>query len=426
VNKSKAPEWRAIGHAERGASHIRANQLCQDTIRWAPDYPEPASGPPLVLAVSDGHGSPRSFRSRDGSQFAVEAALETLQHLLNNPDHSNTAKMGRIAKEFLPKAVVSTWCEKVEKHRSEHPFTDDEMRTLYEKQGDRALRSIKDNPLLAYGATLLAVLVTEQYILYLQLGDGDILVVSSDGLAARPLPRDERLIGNETTSLCMHNAWQEIRVHIMPIFEASELETMPFETSSAEVLPTRPVSAETDRWKAIPAMILVSSDGYANSYSSEDDFVKIGADYLNMLRAQDITVIMEMLGDILRDTSQHGSGDDITLGIIKRLEDKLESESNGQQYPVVEESSDARADAADDQADALNSDALAEGLGEKSPAEDGRVQADAADDQAGALNGNALAEGAGEQSDAEGGHAQADAADGQADAIKQILTSSQE
>jgi hypothetical protein len=48
--------------------------------------------------------------------------------------------------------------------------------------------------LVAYGATLLVAAVTERFVLYLQLGDGEILAVSDSGEVVRPLTKAERFL----------------------------------------------------------------------------------------------------------------------------------------------------------------------------------------------------------------------------------------
>ena len=63
---------------------------------------------------------------------------------------------------------------------SAHPFTGAEQ-LLWDEQ-----RGKDDDPMRAYGATLLAALITPNYLLLLQLGDGDILIVDSAGRVARP------------------------------------------------------------------------------------------------------------------------------------------------------------------------------------------------------------------------------------------------
>jgi serine/threonine protein phosphatase PrpC len=253
-------------------------------------------GLPVILAVSDGHGSAKSFRSDKGSRFAVLTAIDVIQEFFSTIQNSDinfsTLKDG--TERLLPRRLVSEWRTVVQQHLEENPFTDEEKENLVKRDGESAWKAVENNNFLVYGATLLAVLVTESFILYVQLGDGDILEVNSEGETTRMLQRDPRLIANETTSLCMNKAWNEFQIHLEPY--------------------TKSMSRE------MPALILVSTDGYSNSFYTDEGFVKIGRDYLNMFKSHSAEEVREKLQVFLEETSEKGSRDDITLGIIKRYE----------------------------------------------------------------------------------------------------------
>lgn len=281
-----APEWHIIGQSVRGASHVRSGLPNQDAIRW---LPASRVGPPLILTVSDGHGSAKSFRSDVGSRLAAEETAWLIQDLLDGqPDPNNLSAIKRTAEERLPQEVARRWQTAVDSHLKKAAFTKEEFETLEKKRGSKAVRDVKANPRLAYGSTLLCALITSSFIMYLQLGDGDILTVSEDGHVSRPLPSDARLFANQTTSLCMEKAWREIRFHFQTLFGSP------------------------------PAMILLSSDGYANSFVDDRAFFKVGSDILDILREDGPDTVAESLESWLNDASGSGSGDDITLGILFR------------------------------------------------------------------------------------------------------------
>ncbi len=143
-----------------------------------------------------------------------------------------------------------------------------------------------DDPLRAYGATLLAALITPRYLLLLQLGDGDIFIVDSAGRVGRPpLPNDPRLIANQTTSLCGATAWQDVRSYFQP-------------------LTARP-----------PALVMLATDGYSNSFADENGFYSAAADLLEAIRTQGSHQTRIQLPGWLRATSKAGSGDDISVGL---------------------------------------------------------------------------------------------------------------
>ncbi len=297
-------KWRCIGESVKGASHVRSGLPNQDAIRW---FPESGIGLPLILAVSDGHGSAKSFRSDRGSRFAVETAIKVIQEFFLSSQSSdiNFSALKDAAQRLRPPRLVNEWRKAVnkdlglsendeEKLTNKPNFTDEEKQILVDKDGEAAWQAVENNYFLAYGATVLAVLVTEFFIVYIQLGDGDILEVDSKGNTTRPLERDPNLIANETTSLCMNKAWNEFQVH---------LEQYPKGTP-----------------KQMPALILVSTDGYSNSFSTDEGFFKIGQDYRQMFKSNLTEEVRQKLEGFLQETSEKGSGDDITLGMIKRLE----------------------------------------------------------------------------------------------------------
>jgi serine/threonine protein phosphatase PrpC len=286
--KHKA-EWRVIGKSVQGATHIRDGLPNEDAIDW---LPKSGTGLPLILAVSDGHGSAKSFRSRKGAQLAVEAAKVVCSDFLNSQfQEQNLSVVKHWAEENLPREIVRRWREYIADELASKPFTMPELEQLDAKEGISRRRQVVLDPIHAYGATILTALVTESFIIYLQLGDGDILEVTETGKVSRPLPKDERLFANETTSLCSPDAWQDFRVRF-------------------QVFSSTP-----------PALILLSTDGYANSFpKKEEDFLKVGSDILDMIRSDGLDKVSDNLEGWLLEASKKGSGDDITVGIICRVD----------------------------------------------------------------------------------------------------------
>ena len=268
--------WRTLKASVRGAAHVRAGLPNQDAVRIARFQDDV----PLIVALADGH-SAKSFRSRRGARLAVVAAQKVCGHLfqLGNP-----SQIKRWAEEQLPLALVRLWQAQVAQSLQRQPFTPQELEPL----DAAARRQVEALPALAYGTTLLTVVIAANFILYLQLGDGDILTVSAQGDMERPFPKDPRLIGNETTSLCSPKAWNEMRVY--------------FQTLAG----------------APPALILAATDGYANAYLDDASFQQVARDYWTLLRDEGDEAVKPYLKDWLNEASQQGSGDDISVGVIWR------------------------------------------------------------------------------------------------------------
>jgi Protein phosphatase 2C len=277
--------WKVAHACIRGSSHQRSGLPNQDAVQCT--VTPGAQGTVAVAVVSDGHGSARHFRSQIGSSLAVSTVAGTLQTFLRESVASN----GHVP--FVPEQVhelerkiVSGWLAAVQSDLEQNPFTEAELAAVQKDDGAEGRSAVENSPQLAYGATLLAAGATDKVLLYLQLGDGEILSVSATGTTTRPLPPDDRLIANQTTSLCQPEAWKDFR--------------------------SSWVTAE-----ALPSLVLLSTDGYANSFRSDEDFLKIGQDYLEIIRQQGISSLAEELPAILTEATQQGSGDDITLAILQ-------------------------------------------------------------------------------------------------------------
>lgn len=292
-------EWNIIGETVPGASHLRAGIANQDSILFVR---ESSRALPIVLSVSDGHGSPKCFRSDRGSQFAVKKAAFLLSEFLDERRGKFDTTEIESQKDYLSEEFVKRWREAVEADLKKEPFTEKEFEVLEKKSDAKARKLVEDNPLLAYGATSLTVAVEEDFILYLQLGDGDILNVSATGEVTKPLSEDSRLLANETTSLCLPKAEKDFR---FIVHKTSDQET--------------------------PAMILLSTDGYLNSFSTEAGFFQAATDILEMLRSENgFRDVNDNLKAWLEEATQMGSGDDSTVAIIYRPEALKNLEENNQ------------------------------------------------------------------------------------------------
>ena len=272
--------WRTLKASVRGAAHIRAGLPNQDAVRVARHRDDL----PLIMALADGHGSAKSFRSQRGARLAVVVAQKVCGHLftLGSP-----SQIKHWAEEQLPLALVRHWQAQVARAIQRQPFTPQELEPL----DTAARRQVETLPALAYGTTLLAVVVASNFILYLQLGDGDLLTVSERGDVERPIPKDPRLIANETTSLCSAKAWNDVQVYFQLLAGAP------------------------------PALILAATDGYANAYRDDAGFQQVARDYWALLRDEGEAAVKPSLTDWLNEASQQGSGDDITVGLIWRPTD---------------------------------------------------------------------------------------------------------
>ena len=270
--------WQVIGQSVRGATHERRGTPNQDAIAW---LPKSGAGSALVVAVSDGHGGARYVRSHVGAHLAVKISTRLIHSFaVRHKDAANLSLIKRTAEEWLPRAVSRAWLDAVNEHLNQHPLTPAETRAL------SAQPEHLEGHEVAYGTTLVAVGVTSAFVIYLQIGDGEILTVTDGRDVSRPVPKDDRLLANETTSLCAAEAWRDFRVAFQPIT------------------------------KSHASLIVLATDGYPNSFRNEDGFLQAGMDILQALRAEGVSRVRNHLEGWLRDTTKVGSGDDVTLAIL--------------------------------------------------------------------------------------------------------------
>src|SRR5690606_8684836 len=168
---------------------------------------------------------------------------------------NDLAAIAHLAAEQLPRTLVRTWQDQVRSELAVRPLSAaEETRWLEDRKPD----AVRD-PLRVYGSTLVAAVLTSRYLLFCHLGDGDILTVDQQGEVSRPpLPVDTRLVANQTTSLCGPDAWNDLRVYFQPL---------------------------TDR---PPALVMLATVGYANSFADEPGFFATASDLLRALQTRGV------------------------------------------------------------------------------------------------------------------------------------------
>ncbi|HEY0083295.1 MAG TPA: protein phosphatase 2C domain-containing protein [Pyrinomonadaceae bacterium] len=308
-------EWRVIGETVPGASHLRAGIPNQDAIRYVR---QSSARLPVIVSISDGHGSNKCFRSDRGSRFAVRVGADLLDELINGRHAAlpPTEIDGKL-RESLTAEFIRRWRKAVDFDLKREPFREEEFTRMIEKDGEKARRLVEANPHLAYGATSLSFLLTPTYALYLQLGDGEMITVSERGEIGHPLPEDSRLLANETTSLCLDKAASDFRLAVCPHGDGD-----------------------------LPALILMTTDGYYNSFSTAAGFYQVGSDLIQMLRERDgFGTVNRGIKGWLEEATAAGSGDDCTLAIICRM-DALQADSSSGEMASTDAPADAPPSAA--------------------------------------------------------------------------------
>ena len=157
----------------------------------------------IVVAVADGHGHDRHFRSAAGSRLAVRTACAVVEGLTADAgERPWRPERAAALRDRLPEAIVARWRESVALDIAANPYTAAEL---------TALEQAGDGPDIPYGSTLLVALIADGWLVCAQIGDGDLLAVRPDGGAWSPVSGDDLLDGYRTTSLCQPAAVSAFR-----------------------------------------------------------------------------------------------------------------------------------------------------------------------------------------------------------------------
>jgi hypothetical protein len=273
---TRAGHWVAATASVRGGSHERDGRPNQDAVRVVQGG---GSAPGLVAAVCDGHGGERYVRSDVGSRLGAEVACDVGRRAL---EHLGSAPAPEAVRAHLSgpvaQAILDKWRERVLDDLARRSFTDAERA--------RAGAPLDAEPLIAYGCTLLLAVVAQSWIGLLQIGDGDVTAVR-DNQADAPVPSDDRLVGGETTSLCLPTAVADARISVL----------------------TEP----------LPTALILTSDGYANSFASSTWRTDAGVDLRDHAIRLGLDEVETRLPGWLADSAAAG-GDDVSMALIARVE----------------------------------------------------------------------------------------------------------
>lgn len=260
------------GESVQGASHIRNGVVCQDSFR----HLQIADNVTLI-AVADGHGSESCPYSKTGSKIAVNVFCHVMKGLVQNFSDDMDFLMTYLNREGelkVAQAIDEEWKKRVWK-----AHTDNKREKPVDESGVHDKAAVYKQ----YGTTLLGMMITPTFIFAFQLGDGDIVYVKESGV--QPVIEGDKILGIETHSLCKIDSWKKA---ITLIRKRDELYDAPY-------------------------LYIMATDGFANSYRSQEDFNTTCKDYYALIREHGFDVVTSNLKDWLHETSELGCGDDITV-----------------------------------------------------------------------------------------------------------------
>lgn len=258
--------FRGFAVSVRGASHEESGLPCQDSARVY------ITDDLAVAAVSDGHGSEKHFRSDAGSEMAARIAIRSVTDFYerNGSLSAIFADDPREAARRIAGNIICGWNDEIAAHLGFLPLSSRE-REISEKFGGLP-------PEIMYGATLILAAADKSGFFGLQIGDGSF-TLNIGGNMILPMPEDERLMGNLTTSLCDCDAIYSFR----SFYREGDFDS-----------------------------IMLSSDGLINSFVSREDFLSFSG-RTAALSENDIPALTKHL----KERSRCGSLDDISVAVIK-------------------------------------------------------------------------------------------------------------
>lgn len=259
----------------QGASHIKKNKECQDASLSY--YDEDC----VIAIVCDGHGGDDYMRSAYGSQFGVKVAEENIKNFIKNINADELRQNHRVLIKQLEASIINDWNESIYAHFEQNPFTETELEVVSEK----ARKKYLDNNRIesAYGTTMIAVGMTKEFWIGLQIGDGKCVAVNPEGKFLQPIPWDNKCFLNATTSICDSHAIDNFRY-----FYSEKL----------------------------PIAVFVGTDGIDDCFKNDEQLNNLYKTVLYSFMTTDFDVAVNDLSEYLPRLSAKGSGDDVSVAVM--------------------------------------------------------------------------------------------------------------
>ena len=268
----------------KGATHVRNQMPCQDNKKIIE-----ISDQITIIAVADGHGSSKCPTSDRGSLIAVNAFHKVMKNYLKiyGEDEKGLSNMITFLNREGDMRFAQDVCEEWQR-RIKQSFYKNKIDEMMDENGNIKWSSVFS----LYGTTLLGMLITDSFVFSFQIGDGDISIVTKEEVF--PLVKPEKFLGTETHSLSKPDAWRKAVASV----RRGEMES-------------------NDSY-----MYILSTDGFANSYTSDSEYQKTCKDYLQMIKEHGVETVQANLKNWLTETSELGCGDDITIVMVYFTKEK--------------------------------------------------------------------------------------------------------
>ena len=308
---------------------------------------KPHANPFSLICVSDGHGSAPHFWSDKGAEFAVQSAVELLSASIDKVLLTLESKDYKKANKNLAKSYVKRWCRKCFEYLSsiELDYLKDKIKEIEVQEPDvvkQYLDELHDlkkltkdyndivlkNPLLTEEhQKAIGDLVTEfsklslkeifgcTAVIYFQvkgtpvwyafkIGDSDLFVDFGEGFV-KPIKDDPKCFLNETTSLCNSKAYDSF------------------------------CFPEEEFLGKAPSSVFASSDGVANSFSSEEYLSRFYGQIQFSFNEDGEFIGERDIKNYIPELSEKGSGDDVTIAGIVTYDNSIEARTKRRENAKV-------------------------------------------------------------------------------------------
>lgn len=259
----------------QGASHIKKNKECQDAaISY---YDEDCA----IAIVCDGHGGDDYMRSAYGSQFGVKVAEENIRNFIKNIKADELKQNNKVLIKQLEASIINDWNEAIYTHYEENPFTEAELAAISDKAKKKYLEDKRIES--AYGTTMIAVGMTKEFWIGIQIGDGKCVAVNPEGKFLQPIPWDNKCFLNATTSICDSHALDNFR-HFYS--------------------------------ERLPIAVFVGTDGIDDCFKNDEQLNNLYKTVLYSFMTTEFNEAINDLHDYLPRLSAKGSGDDVSVAVM--------------------------------------------------------------------------------------------------------------
>lgn len=183
-----------------GFTHSKNGAVCQD-------HSETYIDDNMIIVTScDGHGGRIYIRSEKGSMYASKAIIDTFTSLGVN-------KIEELIKDDnldkIKLEIICKWNELTEQDYSSNPFTIEELEKLTDEEKFR----LEHKYVLAYGSTLNAAVLVNDYVICVQIGDGGIFLLKDD-LLTIGIEENNENVANITYSLCGDSSYDNLYIKV--------------------------------------------------------------------------------------------------------------------------------------------------------------------------------------------------------------------